>query len=110
VTFSGGEPVRQAEALAPLAAAVQARGLTVTVYTGYTWEQLTSAPPPGARALLAHTDLLVDGPFVLAQRSLGLLYRGSRNQRLLDVPASLRAGAPVPWRPKPYCDIGRVAN
>ena len=49
----------------------------------------------GVRALLDHTDVLVDGPFILAQRTLELRFRGSRNQRLIDVPASLAAGHAV---------------
>ena len=71
-------------------------------YTGYTWEALTAAGRPDWDALLAQTDVLVDGPFVAAQKSYGALFRGSTNQRLIDVPASRAAGRVVLWtRPDP---------
>ena len=71
-------------------------------YTGYTWEALTSAGRPDWDALLAQTDVLVDGPFVAARKSYGALFRGSTNQRLIDVPASRAAGRVVLWtRPDP---------
>lgn len=97
VTLSGGEPFAQAPALAALARGCRELGLHVTGYSGYTWETLTdpATAPPGARDLLAELDLLVDGPFVLARRSLSLRFRGSDNQRVIDVPASLRAGRAV---------------
>ncbi len=94
VTLSGGEPFRQAPALAPLARACRALGLHVLCYTGYTWEELSdpAAAPAGARELLAELDLLVDGRFVQEKRSLLLRFRGSSNQRVIAVPASLRDG------------------
>ncbi len=96
VTLTGGEPLCQAAALTELARDVRALGLEVAVYTGYTLEALLAENDPDRRALLAETDILVDGPFVLAERSLALRFRGSRNQRILDVPRSLAAGQPVP--------------
>ncbi|MDD3244070.1 MAG: anaerobic ribonucleoside-triphosphate reductase activating protein [Eubacteriales bacterium] len=95
VTLTGGEPMCQAEALAQLAAQVHDLGLTVVTYTGYTLEQLLAQGDPHRLALLAQTDLLIDGPFVLAQRSLELPFRGSANQRLLDAPQSLQQGHAV---------------
>ena len=91
VTFSGGEPFCQAGALAHLARQVHELGLDVMCYTGYTFEQLTAAPEeqPDWMALLRETDILVDGPFVLAEKSLSLRFRGSKNQRIIDVPRSL---------------------
>ena len=91
VTFSGGEPFCQAGALAHLARQVHELGLDVMCYTGYTFEQLTAAPGehPDWIALLRQTDILVDGPFVLAEKSLSLRFRGSKNQRIIDVPRSL---------------------
>ena len=62
-------------------------------YTGYVWEDL--ARDSAAARLLPFLDMLVDGPFVAARRSLELRFRGSSNQRILDVPAGLRAGRPV---------------
>ena len=75
---------------------------TVWCYSGYTWEQLTGAEPSPARCevtdeLLALLDVLVDGRFVQAEYDISLRFRGSRNQRLLDVPKSLAAGQPVWW-------------
>ena len=62
-------------------------------YSGYTFEQLLQRED--ARPLLDKLDLLVDGPFVESQKSIELRFRGSANQRVLDVPASLAANAPV---------------
>lgn len=75
---------------------------TVWCYSGYTWEQLTGAIPCHARCevtdqLLSLLDVLVDGRFVQAEYDISLRFRGSANQRLLDVPRSLAAGAPVWW-------------
>lgn len=90
VTFSGGEPMLQAGELAVLAQRCHKHGLNVWVYSGYTLEQLLEEQEPDRMALLAETDVLVDGPFLLEQRSLDLLFRGSANQRILNVPESLR--------------------
>ena len=91
VTFSGGEPFAQAEGFAKLARMLRERGYEVASYSGYTFEQLLSGTA-AQRELLSGIDVLIDGPFILAERSLELNYRGSRNQRVLDVPASLAAG------------------
>lgn len=93
VTFSGGEPFCHAPALTPLAAALKARGYHLMAYTGYVWDDLVRTP--ACAPLLALLDVVVDGPFLLAERSLELRFRGSRNQRILDVPASLREGRAV---------------
>ncbi|NCB04363.1 MAG: anaerobic ribonucleoside-triphosphate reductase activating protein [Clostridia bacterium] len=93
VTLSGGEPFCQAEALLPVARFARARGLELAVYTGYTWAELT-ALGEDARTLLALCHVVVDGRFELAQRSLNLRFRGSENQRILDVAQSLAHGAP----------------
>lgn len=93
VTFCGGEPFCQSEALIPLAAALKSLGYHLMAYTGYVWEDL--ARDSAASRLLPFLDMLVDGPFVAARRSLELRFRGSSNQRILDVPAGLRAGRPV---------------
>ena len=94
VTFSGGEPFAQAEGFGKLATLLKAAGYEVASYTGYTFEQLLSGTP-AQRALLEKLDVLIDGPFVLAERSLQLAFRGSRNQRILDVKKSLAAGQAV---------------
>ena len=99
VTLSGGEPFAQAEALALVAAAAKNKGLSVVTYTGYRFEQLLAMgeQEPAILKLLHLTDILVDGPFEQERRDLGLAFRGSSNQRLLDVPASLHAAQAVEW-------------
>jgi anaerobic ribonucleoside-triphosphate reductase activating protein len=85
VTFSGGEPFLQAEELAPLAEKIKAAGLSLIVYSGYTYEQLKSRK--GADKLLALADFLVDGRFLEEEKSLELRFRGSRNQNVIDLNA-----------------------
>ena len=73
---------------------MKAEGYEVASYSGFTFEELlhgTSAQ----RELLENIDVLIDGPFILAERSLELVFRGSRNQRILDVPKSLAAGKAI---------------
>ena len=98
VTFSGGEPFAQAEGYAKLARLLKAAGYEVASYSGYTFEQLTSGTP-AQRDLLSAIDVLIDGPFLQEEKSLELVFRGSRNQRILDVPRSLAAGTPIPKAP-----------
>ncbi len=97
VTFSGGEPFIQCEPLTELAKECHKLGLNVMVYTGYTFEALVKGfdKNPQWKELLENTDILVDGPFILSQRSLMLHFRGSKNQRILDVPNSLKVGKVV---------------
>ncbi len=94
VTFSGGEPFAQAGAFARLGTMLKENGYEVAAYSGYTFEQLLGGTRD-QRDLLETLDVLIDGPFVLAERSLELNFRGSRNQRVLDVPESLRQGTAV---------------
>lgn len=94
VTFSGGEPFAQPEGFAKLAKLLKERGYEVASYSGYTFEQLL-AGTSGQKQLLQAIDVLIDGPFCMEERSLELKFRGSRNQRILDVPSSLRAGKAV---------------
>ena len=91
VTFSGGEPFSQAEAFAELAGQLKNRGYEVASYSGFTMEELLQGSRE-QRMLLEKLDVLIDGPYIEEQRSLSLAYRGSRNQRIIDVPASLRTG------------------
>lgn len=87
VTFSGGEPFCQAGPLAELAAEIHQRDLSVWCYTGYTleklWEKAQAEPEVGR--LLEEIDVLVDGPFIEAQKNLNLPFRGSDNQRIIDM-------------------------
>jgi len=95
VTFSGGEPFSQPEACAEIAQAAREHGLNVWAYSGWTFEELYAMDDPAVRRFLELTDVLVDGPFILEQRSLNIKWRGSRNQRLIDVPKSLKAGRAI---------------
>lgn len=94
VTFSGGEPFCQSAPLAALAKGVKAAGLNVACYTGYTFEKLLEMSNTDAdvKALLYECDVLIDGPFVLEKRDLLLRFRGSGNQRIIDVRKSLQHG------------------
>ncbi|MBQ4292313.1 MAG: anaerobic ribonucleoside-triphosphate reductase activating protein [Muribaculaceae bacterium] len=91
VTFSGGDPMGQPEALARLCRRIKAElGKTIWVYTGYRWEQIIGREP--FKAVLDTIDVLVDSPFILSRRDTTLRFRGSDNQRIIDVPSSLEAG------------------
>ena len=97
VTFTGGDPMQQAESFTELARAIHSRTRkTIWCYTGYTFEALLTMP--AQKALLQEVDVLVDGPFIAAQRNIDLLFRGSANQRLIDVPHSLAEGKVVLWQ------------
>lgn len=99
ITFSGGEPFLQAEAMAQLASYAKSKNLHTLAYTGYTFEELLdmSKTKSGVADFLTQLDMLVDGPFILSQRDITLKFRGSTNQRLLDAPRSLKEGRAVLW-------------
>ena len=100
VTFSGGEPFCQAEALAELGKEIHAAGLNVITYTGYTFEKLyADSDKNGWGKLLEVTDYLIDGPFILAQKDWEIKFRGSSNQRYIDCQASLREGRAIEIEP-----------
>lgn len=94
ITLSGGEPFCQPVPCTEIAKAARAHGLNVWSYTGYTFEQLLDGTEE-QKALLEQLDVLVDGRFILEQRTLELRFRGSSNQRIIDVPQSLAAGKVV---------------
>lgn len=91
VTFSGGEPFCQASALYELGSRLKERGLNLMCYSGWTFEELLEKArgEKDVKNLLSITDYLVDGRFELSQRSLALRFRGSTNQRIIDVRRSL---------------------
>ena len=95
ITFSGGEPFCQPAPLAELAKQVHSIGKDVTVYTGYTYEQLLAMDDPAVRDLLAETDVLIDGPFIEARKNLELVFRGSENQRVIDMKQTRKQGQAV---------------
>ena len=94
VTFSGGEPFAQAAEFAELAALLKEKGYEVASYSGYTLEQLLEGTED-QKLLLGTIDILIDGPFLQNQKSLELAFRGSKNQRILDVRKSLIEGKAV---------------
>lgn len=101
VTYLGGEPLLNTGVLLRLSRRIRAEfgsAKDIWCWTGYTWEELMR---PGESAdkmeLLGYVDVLVDGRYLDSQRDPLLQFRGSRNQRILDVPRSLRGGAPVVW-------------
>lgn len=97
VTFSGGEPFLQAKPLCYIACEVKKQGLSTLAYTGYTFEELLDGANSenGWRELLEKLDLLVDGRFILSEKSLDLTFKGSKNQRIIDVKKSLKEGEAV---------------
>ena len=96
VTFSGGDLMYQPEGFAELAHAIRQRTeKTIWCYTGFTFENLMKNPRQ--RALVEQLDVLVDGPFVKALRDENLRFRGSKNQRLIDVKQSMSQGHVVLW-------------
>lgn len=100
LTLSGGEPFAQAEPLSLLAQAARRNGYDVWCYTGYTLAELTDMDDKNISALLAQIDVLVDGPYIEAERDLSLLFRGSRNQRLINLPRTLQEGCIIMWEQK----------
>lgn len=97
VTFSGGEPFLQARALCELGIILKEKGYHIITFSGYTFDELLAGANQenGWLDLLNVCDWLVDGPFLLAERSLQLYLRGSRNQRILDLKRSLDERTPV---------------
>lgn len=91
VTFSGGDPMFQPEGFAELARAIRAASSkSIWCYTGFTFEQILANPRQ--KALLSQIDVLVDGPFIQSLRDESLLFRGSSNQRIINVSHSLESG------------------
>ena len=97
VTFSGGDPFFQAEDVTELAREIKSRlGKNIWCYTGFVYESLIQ---DDQRELLEHLDVLVDGPFIQKLHDPDLLFRGSSNQRIINVQASLYSGTTVLWKP-----------
>ena len=91
VTLSGGEPIIQAENLIDLAKEIKKRKLNLALYSGFTFEQLIEKNNNAINTLLSYVDVLVDGKFDLNKKSLDLKFKGSSNQRVIDVQKSLNA-------------------
>lgn len=95
VTFSGGEPFCQAEALYELGQRFKERGYDLWCYTGWTIDELWEKSEDGVKKLLSVIDVLVDGRFIEERRSLSLPFRGSGNQRLIDMKRTRDKGTVV---------------
>lgn len=101
VTFSGGDPLFQPFGFTRLARQIKTHSTkTIWCYTGYRWEDIIRNPQQSA--LLPWIDVLVDGRYREEERSDSLIFRGSRNQRIIDVQASLHAGTVVSYHYKPF--------
>lgn len=97
ITFSGGEPFLQSHECAALAKEVHSLGLNVWTYTGYTYEEIISAQNEEWQELLLQTDVLVDGKFQPENRSMELKFRGSKNQKIIDVKKSIEKGSIIEY-------------
>ena len=98
VTFSGGEPFCQPEALLPIAVAIKEKKIHLMIFTGYLLEKLQKMENEVVKKLLELADIIVDGPFVLEERNLTLSYRGSENQRVIDMVKTREKGEVVLYR------------
>lgn len=96
ITFSGGDPLLQPEAVYALAQRLKEAypSLDIWLYTGYLYEEVKNLP------VMELVDVLVDGPFVQAQKDLDLVFRGSTNQRLIDLAKTRQTGQLVLWQPR----------
>lgn len=90
ITLSGGDPFYQAEAAIIIAKAAHELGLNVWSYTGFTFDEIVNHGTDYQKELLNNIDVLVDGRFILAKKSLNCKFRGSTNQRIIDVKKSLK--------------------
>lgn len=103
VTFSGGDPLYQIGDLVKLAARVKESGKTVWCYTGFLYEEIVDSNL--LSPILNYIDVLVDGPFIQSQRNTDLIFKGSENQRLIDIPQS-SPGNIVIWEPDVLLNTG----
>ena len=107
ITFSGGDPMFQPEACTKIAKYCKEKGYNIWAYTGFTFEEVLemAKKKPIYLEFLKNTDILVDGKFILEQRDLSLLFRGSKNQRLIKVKESLEEGKVVLLDEDEYHDV-----
>jgi anaerobic ribonucleoside-triphosphate reductase activating protein len=98
VTLSGGDPLQQPAGTRALIQRIKRElGYNVWCYTGYTWEEIVASPV--LLDVVRELDVLVDGPFIMAERDIALRFRGSRNQRLIDVQRTLDTEQLTLWSP-----------
>lgn len=91
ITLSGGDPFYQADAAREIAHYAHQKGLNVWAYTGFVFEDILKSEN-SMKKLLEEIDVLVDGPFIIEKKSFGCKFRGSTNQRIIDVAKSLESG------------------
>ena len=96
ITLSGGEPMLQVKPLVEICKEVKAMGLNIVVYSGFTYEEILKDAKK--KELLQLCDMLIDGKFEQDKKSLALLYRGSVNQRLINVQESLKQGKVIEYQ------------
>ncbi len=94
ITLSGGEPFEQPDGMGEIAKKAKERGLSVVVYSGYTWQELMENKKDSLK-ILNYADYLIDGRFILEKKSYELRFKGSENQRIIDVKKSLESGVVV---------------
>lgn len=102
VTFSGGDPMEQALSCAYIAKALKNRGLNIWSFTGYRFEELINSDKEGVKEFLEYIDILVDGKFEESLQIEGLRFKGSSNQRIIDVQESLRNKKVTLYKPEIY--------
>ena len=101
ITLSGGEPFAQARDCAALASGARQMGLDIWCYTGYLFDEDICGKMmdqvPETKELLSYIDVLIDGPFIEERKNLKIRFRGSDNQRIIDVKKTIEAGEIVLW-------------
>jgi len=115
ITFSGGDPMFQSQVCAEIAKHCKKLNLNVWCYTGFTFEQLLSMAKykPSIMEFLENIDVLVDGKFIEKLKSYDLMFRGSNNQRIIDVQKSLKKNKVViveKYKKKKIIDVGYPSN
>lgn len=106
ITFSGGDPMFQVEACNEIAKFAKKIGLDIWVYTGFTFEEIVKLSKKNKKYMdfLNNIDILVDGKFEIEKRDLNLLFRGSSNQRLIDVKKTLISGEVITLKEYDYVE------
>lgn len=95
VTLTGGDPLMHPREMAQLASILRSRGYSLWCYTGFRYEEI--AGKELYRPLIEQLDVMVDSPFVMEQRDIHLRFRGSRNQRLINIPLTLASSNVTLW-------------
>ena len=110
ITFSGGDPMYQPYPCTELAKYCKKKGYNIWVYTGFTYEEIIEMSKKDKIYLefLNNIDVLVDGKFIMKQRDLNLLFRGSSNQRLIDIPSTLKENKIVLFDESKYLEEDKL--